>query len=104
MFRRLCHENNEDFERLLFHTEVSFISKGKCLERLYDVFETVLECLAIVDESLCTSLRRVRKDIAYLADIFQRLNDLNLRLQGANIDLIQTKDTIESFVAKLAKR
>ena len=71
---------------------------------MHEVFETVglLQCLAIVDEGLHDSLREARKDIAYLADIFQKLNDLNLRLQGKNMDLIQTKKHIESFMAKLS--
>ncbi|XP_050059713.1 SCAN domain-containing protein 3-like [Aphis gossypii] len=28
LFRQLCHENDEDFERLILHTEVRWLSKG----------------------------------------------------------------------------
>ena len=31
IFRQLCHENEEDFERLLLHTEVRWLAKGSCL-------------------------------------------------------------------------
>jgi hypothetical protein len=43
LFRQLCHDNDEDFERLLLHTEVRWLSKGNCLRRFYDMFETVVQ-------------------------------------------------------------
>uniref|UniRef100_UPI00358FF319 protein FAM200C-like n=1 Tax=Myxine glutinosa TaxID=7769 RepID=UPI00358FF319 len=33
LFRQLCQENDEAFERLLLHTEVRWLSKGACLTR-----------------------------------------------------------------------
>ena len=33
LFRQLCNENDEEFERLLLHTEVRWLSKGESLSR-----------------------------------------------------------------------
>ena len=41
------------------------------------------------------------KQLAYLADIFGRLNKLNLKLQGTELNLITFKDTLRGFIAKL---
>ena len=44
----------------------------------------------------------IRKhDIAYLADIFDKLNSLNLQLQGQNVNLIRTKSAVLSFINRL---
>ena len=43
IFRQLCHENEEEFERLLLHTEVRWLSKGNCLRRFNDLFSSVLD-------------------------------------------------------------
>ncbi|KAG7166562.1 Zinc finger BED domain-containing protein 5-like 27 [Homarus americanus] len=39
--------------------------------------------------------------LAYLVDIFEALNALNLKLQGKNINIIMHHDTIRTFMAKL---
>ncbi|XP_026532395.1 SCAN domain-containing protein 3-like [Notechis scutatus] len=36
LFRELCVENDEDFDRLLLHTEVHWLLKGNCLRRFYN--------------------------------------------------------------------
>ena len=43
IFRQLCHENEEEFERLLLHTEVRWLSKGKCLQRFYNLYDSVID-------------------------------------------------------------
>jgi hypothetical protein len=45
LFRKLCNENDEDFRRLLLHTEVHWLSKGTCLKRFYDLFDSVITFL-----------------------------------------------------------
>ena len=37
LFRQLCKTNNEEFERLLLHTEVCWLSKGESLERYWEL-------------------------------------------------------------------
>ena len=42
LFRQLCHEHDEEYERLLLHTEVRWLSKGSCLRRMFNLFDTVI--------------------------------------------------------------
>lgn len=91
LFRRLCIENDEDYERLLLHTEVRWLSKGNCLSRVFNLFETVVEFLEDVDEDLHQKMLVIKDDVAYLSDIFQKFNDLNLQLQGDDLNLIKAK-------------
>jgi len=101
LFAQLCDENDEDFQRLLLHTEVRWLSKGACLTRFYSLFESVLEFLESKDPDLKENLINLKADIAYLTDLFKKFNDINLQLQGDSLNLIKTKGVISAFLGKL---
>ncbi|KAL0830409.1 hypothetical protein ABMA28_002588 [Loxostege sticticalis] len=101
LFAQLCDENDEDFQRLLLHTEVRWLSKGACLTRFYSVFDSVLEFLESRDPDLKDKLIKFKADIAYLTDLFKKFNDINLQLQGDSLNLIKTKGIISAFLGKL---
>ncbi|CAH1107361.1 unnamed protein product [Psylliodes chrysocephalus] len=42
-----------------------------------------------------------KHDIAYLTDLYKLFNDVNLQLQGDDLNLIKTKNVAAAFVAKL---
>ena len=103
MFRQLCHENEEGFERLLLHTDVRWLSKGKCLRRFYDLYDTVLYFFKfkVLDEKMSIDLESRREDVAYLSNIFSKLNEVNVKLQDSKMYLIKTKGIIMAFISKL---
>lgn len=101
LFVQLCDENDEDFQRLLLHTEVRWLSKGACLSRFYLLFDSVLEFLESKDPDLKKNLINFKADIAYLTDLFKKFNDVNLQLQGDSLNLIKTKSVISAFLGKL---
>ncbi|KRY12938.1 Protein ZBED8 [Trichinella patagoniensis] len=84
------------------HTEVRWLSKGACLSRFYELFETILEFFQNKDPSLRDSLKKCKSDIAYMADLFSKFNELNLQLQGSELNLIKTRFLISPFISKLA--
>ncbi|KFD49312.1 LOW QUALITY PROTEIN: hypothetical protein M513_09864 [Trichuris suis] len=99
--RQLCEENGEVFHRLLLHTEVRWLSKGACLSRLYNLYASVLEFFEKEDASLCANLKKFEGDIAYMADLYTKFNEMNLQLQGDDLNLIKTKSLTSAFVSKL---
>ncbi|KRX43227.1 hypothetical protein T05_10784 [Trichinella murrelli] len=58
LFSQLCQQNDEEFNRLLMHTEVWSLSKGVCLSRFYELFEIILEFFQNKDLSLRNSLKK----------------------------------------------
>ena len=61
MFRELCHENGEEFERLLHYTKVRSLSKGNCLKRVSELFDTIVEFLEEQDGDLSTKLKAIEQ-------------------------------------------
>ena len=98
LFRQLCHENDEHFERLLLHIEVRWLSKGNCLKWFNELFDTIVQFLDGFNPELSDEIKIRKHDIAFLSDIFDKLNSLNLQLQGQDVNLIKTKSVVVSFL------
>ncbi|KAI6658205.1 SCAN domain-containing protein 3 [Oopsacas minuta] len=101
IFQQLCENNDEDYKRLLLHTEVRWLSKGNCLKRFHQLFDLTVEFLEEYDSTLAEKVKMIRTDVAYFVDIFEKLNIVNKQLQGNNTTLIQAKGVVLSFLSKL---
>ncbi|KAE9522795.1 hypothetical protein AGLY_016836 [Aphis glycines] len=91
LFTKLCKENDEEFNRLLLHTEVRWLSKGACLNRFWKLFDSVLEFLEEKDAKLENRLLLFKSDAAFMTDLFAKFNAINLQLQGDELNLITSK-------------
>ena len=69
LFKELCNVNEEEFDNLIIHTEVRWLSKGNCLERFLAVFDTVIEFFSTKNSELSIKLQERKIDIAYLSDL-----------------------------------
>jgi hypothetical protein len=107
IFTKLCFEINAESTQLLLHTEVRWLFKGKVLKRMYDLHEELavfftekgkmeFKYLFSRDEKL--------NQIAYLADMFGLLNQLNISLQGHNSSVIYLYDKTKSFQMKVVDK
>lgn len=90
----MYNENYEELERLLLHTAVRWLSKGNCLSRFFELFDTVTEFLDTSDPVLSENLKQRKLELAYLTDIFEKIN-VSIRLQGN-----KAKGIIPSLIAK----
>ncbi|XP_003370549.1 zinc finger protein, partial [Trichinella spiralis] len=105
LFAALCESLNADHMALLYHTEVCWLSKGNMLGRIYELREAVAEFLEQRGRrTMCRAFKseHFQLSLAYLADIFEALNLLDLKLQGANANVMAHYDIVQSFIAKIS--
>ena len=103
MFTIMCNDIGAEHDKLLLHTEVQWLSRGKVLFQLFELRAEVRLFLIDINSSFqnlfCDDVWLSK--LAYLADVFRFLNELNLSLQGATADIFQLSDKINSTVRKL---
>ena len=106
-FRQFLVDLNEDFGELLLYCEVRWLSQGNMLARFWKLKRCVLqflrenfinelpvECEQLADDEWLN-------DFAFLVDITQHLNDLNVKLQGSDNLFTDLYGHVAAFKVKL---
>lgn len=105
LFQALAAEMGADHVALLYHTNVRWLSRGRALERVFELRKEIEEFLR--DRKGGTELhdKFLAKDfvliLAYLSDVFSHLNKSNLSLQGYDITVADAQDKIIGLKMKL---
>ena len=103
LFEQLCEEMDAEYRRLLLHTEVRWLSKGRSLALMFDLREPPQRFLSEKKSPQAahfSDMDWVAK-LSYLCNIFNLLNELNLSLQGKMTTVFKTADKVAAFTAKL---
>ena len=102
-FVALCDRLNSDHLLLLYHCEVRWLSKGRVFNCL---FEMRHEGYTFFNDQLSPLADHYVNDwffakLAYVLDIFDQLNQLNLSMQGRSSSLFLVVDKIEGLKKKI---
>ena len=93
-----------DHTSVLFHSEARWLSRGKVLSRDFVLREEIwifLEEERMYEAASKFSDEQFLLKLAYLSDVFGKLNELNLQLQGKDKHLPHLADKITAFSRKL---
>ncbi|KAE8298258.1 Zinc finger MYM-type protein 6 [Larimichthys crocea] len=104
LFTAVCEEMGADHTAVLFHSEARWLSRGKVLSRIFELRSEIRVFLE--EERMYEAAAKFGDDmflikLAYLSDIFSKLNELNLQLQGKDKHLPHLADKINTFTRKL---
>lgn len=126
IFAKICAESESEHDSLLLHTEVRWLSRGRAVDRLYELrceltqyFEEymapILEkrkkmkpseqkmIVKLPEEVFLDHLRDEKwvANLAYLVDVFNSLNALNASIQGKDSNCFKLNDKIDGFKRKM---
>ena len=107
LFSLLCRELGSDHKALLFHIKVRWLSRGNVIRRVESLKEELSEFFKRINKTRSPEFVQKLSDsqwlqkLAYLSDIFSRLNLLNMSLQGRFHKVIDFMDKLRTFNTKL---
>ena len=103
LFSQLCKAMDSEYECLLYHTEVRWLSKGKVLKRMVHLKTQVISFMETQRKDFGFSLLDEGwwVKVLFLSDLFDKLNSLNSSLQGPSENIITATSKLRSLDEKL---
>ncbi|XP_039610054.1 general transcription factor II-I repeat domain-containing protein 2-like [Polypterus senegalus] len=106
LFRSFLEEMSAEFGDLLLHNDVRWLSKGRVLERFWNLREDVADFLQSLNTKKAAEFLTFIQDkvalLAFLVDIMGHINTLNLSLQGADKTVVELQEKCCAFETKLS--
>lgn len=103
-FKLLCEEFDTHYGDLVLHAEIRWLSKGRMLAHFMDLLEPLKAFIVGQGETCRFSFLDDKEwvlSVAFLCDITQHLNELNLKMQGRNKTVYELYTAVKVFSDKL---
>ena len=100
-FKFVLDEFNAEYSNICFYTEVRWLSRGKVLERVFELRNVIVEFLLSKGRECLLTNSEFESDVGYLADITSQFNSLNTQLQGKSKNILDMIVSVDAFTNKL---
>ena len=101
-FTSFLADMDSEYGELLYHTEVRWLSRGKVLKRFFALSNEIASFIKMKNKAVpLLTDSTFQCNLAFLTDITDHLNALNLKLQGKKQIITQMYDNVKSFKVKL---
>ena len=100
-FKLFLEECSAEYGDILLHTAIRWLSRGKILQCLLSLLSEITAFMESREDTTLLSDAEWLLDLAFLMDVVEKLNHLNLRLQGKDKNICDTISAVKAFSAKL---
>lgn len=105
-FQSLLEDMEAEHGDVLYHNNVRWLSLGKVLKRVWDLRKEILLFLDMKGIA-CEFVTKMdcdewKYELMFAADVFEMLNELNVKLQGKELLAHEMYKHVKSFQAKLS--
>ncbi|XP_028666310.1 protein FAM200A-like [Erpetoichthys calabaricus] len=103
-FQKLCQDLGSELVQVLYHAEVCWLSREKVLSHFYELRAEIAAFLAQNNSPLADLFSNSvwLAQVAYLADVFEQLNTLNVSVQGRGHNIFEQYDKFNVFKKKIS--
>lgn len=103
LFKILCNDLGSIHSTLIFHTEIRWLSRGKVLIRLMELRAEVSSFLMDHNVTLAETMNDMTwlSQLSYLADIFNKMNELSLSLDGRTLTIFDASSRVCALKRKI---
>ena len=105
LFKKLCMDLDSEYLVLLYHIQTRWLSKGNVTQRFFELKDELKEFCQLKNKMMYYFWLDDKEwilSLAYLHDIFEQLDKINLRMQGNDTNIIIFADALRAFKSKLA--
>ena len=103
LFQHFCQKIGSEHSVFLFLAEIRWLSRGRVLTRVMELHKEIAQFFQEKGNELADNFKcqQFILSLAYLADSFTHLNELNISMQGSGGSIMTASQKLSAFIHKL---